>query len=116
MSHTGGVNVQGPGGQSAQRAVIWIDRDTQPAWDSLNLPDWVNTWLIPLLSAGQKWPKASESGLSTLARAYAALADESVVSVDSAGAAARTIVTGWEAPPPRTSSSGPVSCTAARAA
>src|SRR5690606_40202389 len=51
-----------------------------------------------MLSAGQKWPEASESGLSDLAQKYAALAAAALGATPDAGAAARTVVTGWSSP------------------
>ncbi|MFC6542974.1 hypothetical protein ACFQES_40365 [Nonomuraea salmonea] len=102
MSHTGGTNVQGPdpgfGGQSVEKQIVRIDSDVRPVWETEALPDWVVYWLIPMLSAGQAWPSASEAGLSELARRYAALSDGAISSAEPAGSAARTIVTGWQAP------------------
>ncbi|WP_406675250.1 hypothetical protein WBK31_17520 [Nonomuraea sp. N2-4H] len=91
-------NIQTPGGQSVQKQIVQIDSDVRPVWETEALPDWVNYWLIPMLSAGQKWPEASEAGLSELARRYAALSDGAISSAEPAGSAVRTIVTGWAAP------------------
>ncbi|MEU6711260.1 hypothetical protein ABZ897_07225 [Nonomuraea sp. NPDC046802] len=104
MTITGGSGVNGvtdqPGGgqASAQPAVV-IDFDELPVWATEAMPDWVERWLIPMLSAGQKWPEASESGLSSLAVAYQALAAGASGSTPRAGAAARVLVTGWNSPP-----------------
>ncbi|MEV5328893.1 amidoligase family protein [Nonomuraea sp. NPDC052634] len=97
-AHSGGPNIQTPGGYFAGDQIVRIDSDVQPAWESESLPDWVNHWLIPMLSAGQKWPEASEAGLSELARRYAALSDGSMSSAEPAGLAVRTIVSGWATP------------------
>ncbi|TMR08419.1 hypothetical protein ETD86_47940, partial [Nonomuraea turkmeniaca] len=35
----------------------------EPAWQTEALPAWVVNWLIPMLTAGEPWPQASESGL-----------------------------------------------------
>ncbi|MGP3958378.1 hypothetical protein ACTWPT_20405 [Nonomuraea sp. 3N208] len=35
----------------------------EPAWRTEALPAWVVNWLIPMLTAGEPWPQASESGL-----------------------------------------------------
>ncbi|MFG1945200.1 hypothetical protein [Nonomuraea sp. NPDC048826] len=86
------------GGQPTTSALVGIDTDVQPVWETEALPDWVVHWLIPMLSAGQKWPEASESGLSKLAHAYAGLGDVAVGSTSDAGTAARTVVAGWAAP------------------
>ncbi|SEF89821.1 hypothetical protein SAMN05444920_101962 [Nonomuraea solani] len=98
MTHTGGIEVQGQGGQSNGPELVRIDTDTQPVWETEVLPDWVERFVIPMLAAGQSWTGASESGLSQLAHAYAALADGAAKPTEPAGAAARTIVTGWAAP------------------
>ncbi|MFC5835449.1 hypothetical protein, partial [Nonomuraea insulae] len=98
MSHTGGIDVQGSGGLPNPREVARIDTDTLPVWETEALPDWVVYWVIPMLAAGQHWPGASESGLSALARAYAAVADGATSPAEPAGSAARTIVNGWMAP------------------
>src|SRR5690606_5812590 len=97
-AHSGGPNIQTPGGHFAGDQIVRIDRDVQPAWENGARPDWVTHWLIPMLSAGQKWPEASEAGLSELARRYAALSDGAIASAEPAGSAVRTIVNGWAAP------------------
>ncbi|NUW32342.1 helix-turn-helix domain-containing protein [Nonomuraea sp. SMC257] len=79
-------------------STVRIDRDVMPAWETNALPPWVVNWLIPMLSAGQKWPEASESGLSKLCQAYEDLGKGVTGCTPRAGAAARTIVTGWSAP------------------
>ncbi|MFC4116810.1 WXG100-like domain-containing protein [Nonomuraea zeae] len=99
----GGAGVQGGGsrtggGQASAQPAVRIDRDVLPAWETEALPEWVVNWLIPMLSAGQKWPEASESGLSTLAQAYESLAAGAVGTTPRAGAAVRALATGWEAP------------------
>src|SRR4051812_37702311 len=73
--------------------------DVRPAWESLDLWEWVSTWLIPMLVAGQSWPQASEAGVweGAVAQKEAALALAS--SQDFAITAAHTIVSGWNAPP-----------------
>ncbi|WP_043635283.1 hypothetical protein [Nonomuraea candida] len=96
---TGGSTVQGAGGMPARLDVARIDTDERPVWETENLPDWVAYWLLPMLSGGQKWPEASEAGLSLLAQAYVALADGTISPAEAAGMAARTVVTGWVAPP-----------------
>ncbi|MFI6294091.1 hypothetical protein ACIBEJ_21055 [Nonomuraea sp. NPDC050790] len=92
-----GSEVLGAGGGQAQG---WarIDRDVQPAWENSTLPEWVNTWLIPMLSGGQKWPEASELALSKLAQAYADLGAGATAPLDDAGRAARKIVSGCATP------------------
>ncbi|MFI6903615.1 hypothetical protein ACIBKY_20285 [Nonomuraea sp. NPDC050394] len=92
-----GSEVLGAGGGRPQG---WarIDRDVRPAWENSTLPDWVNNWLIPMLSGGQKWPKASEHELSKLAQSYAAVAAAATVPLDDAGRAARKIVSGCATP------------------
>ncbi|MFB4268549.1 hypothetical protein [Nonomuraea sp. GTA35] len=98
MAYSGDSHVQTSGAVPAEQEVVSIDSDVQPVWETEALPDWVVYWLIPMLAAGQRWPGASESGLSALAHAYAGLSDGSTKSVEPAGSAARTIVTGWSAP------------------
>ncbi|NJP91727.1 hypothetical protein HCN51_20070 [Nonomuraea sp. FMUSA5-5] len=98
MAHSGDIGVRTNVAVSAQQEVVVIDSDVQPVWETEALPDWVVYWLIPMLSAGQKWPDASESGLSGLARAYAVLCDDCIKSAEPAGSAARVIVAGWAAP------------------
>ncbi|MGP3911077.1 WXG100-like domain-containing protein [Nonomuraea sp. 10N515B] len=97
MTVNAGVGVDSPGQPNAQPPVQ-IDSDVLPAWETETLPDWVNRWLIPLLSAGQKWPETSESGMSYLAGKYDRLATGSIGFTPLAGSAARTIVTGWVSP------------------
>ncbi|MFC4010203.1 hypothetical protein ACFOY2_23450 [Nonomuraea purpurea] len=104
MTITGGSGVHGvtdqpAGGQASAQPAVVIDFDELPAWATEAMPDWVERWLIPMLSAGQKWPEASESGLSGLAVAYQALAAGASDSTPRAGAAARVLVTGWNSPP-----------------
>ncbi|TMR14399.1 hypothetical protein ETD86_28695 [Nonomuraea turkmeniaca] len=104
MTINSGIGVHGsgsqdPAGQATALPAVRIDRDVLPAWEDVALPDWVVYWLIPMLSAGQKWPEASESGLSKLAQAYDDLAEGAIGSTPDAGFAARVIVTGWAAPP-----------------
>ncbi|MEV4074391.1 hypothetical protein [Nonomuraea fuscirosea] len=98
MTHTGGIDVQNTASRPSRTRAVTIDSDTRPVWETEALPGWVVYWLIPMLSAGQKWPEASESGLSQLARAYEALGDGAVGSAGPAGSAARTVVTGWASP------------------
>ncbi|MEV0617734.1 hypothetical protein AB0I81_30740 [Nonomuraea sp. NPDC050404] len=98
MTNTGGIEVQGPGGQASRQDIVRIDTDIRPVWETEALPGWVVHWLIPMLSAGQKWTNASESGVSKLAQAYVALGDATAGPTEPAGSAARTIVTGWQAP------------------
>ncbi|MEV6033827.1 hypothetical protein AB0L65_21915 [Nonomuraea sp. NPDC052116] len=86
------------GGLAAPRPAVRIDSDVLPAWETEALPDWVVYWLIPLLSAGQKWPGASESGLSKLSEAYDKLAEGSVSSAPAAGSATRVLLDGWISP------------------
>ncbi|MEV4837220.1 hypothetical protein AB0K05_22035 [Nonomuraea sp. NPDC049486] len=88
----------GGGGQPSVSALVTINSDVQPVWETEALPDWVVNWLIPMLSAGQKWPEASESGLSKLAHAYGDLGTTAVGSTQDAGTAARTVATGWNSP------------------
>ncbi|MER7432165.1 hypothetical protein ABT362_56120, partial [Nonomuraea rubra] len=99
MAYTGDSHVQtSAAAVPALQEVVSIDTDVRPVWETETLPDWVVYWLIPMLAAGQRWPGASESGLSKLAHAYAELSDGSTQSAEPAGSAARTIVTGWSAP------------------
>ncbi|MGW6498159.1 WXG100-like domain-containing protein, partial [Nonomuraea angiospora] len=93
-----GSGSQNGGGLPAPRPAVRIDSDVLPAWETEALPDWVVHWLIPLLSAGQKWPGASESGLSKLAEAYDKLAEGSVSSAPAAGSATRVLLDGWISP------------------
>ncbi|MFG6197056.1 hypothetical protein ACFKCF_32585, partial [Nonomuraea sp. JJY05] len=93
-----GSGSQNGGGLAAQRPAVRIDSDVLPVWETEVLPDWVVYWLIPLLSAGQKWPGASESGLSKLSAAYDNLAEGSVSSAPAAGAATRVLLDGWVSP------------------
>ncbi|MEV4363406.1 hypothetical protein [Nonomuraea sp. NPDC049625] len=86
------------GGLAAPRPAVRIDSDVLPAWETEALPDWVVYWLLPLLSAGQKWPGASESGLSKLSEAYDKLAEGSVSSAPAAGSATRVLLDGWISP------------------
>ncbi|MGW0802390.1 cell envelope integrity protein TolA [Nonomuraea sp. NPDC002799] len=85
-------------GDGRPGGMVRIDRDILPVWETEVLPDWVVHWLIPMLSAGQKWPEASESGLSELAQACSALAAGTTSSVPQAGSVARTVVAGWTSP------------------
>ncbi|MFF0774883.1 hypothetical protein ACFYUK_38780 [Nonomuraea wenchangensis] len=89
---------QNGGGLPSEAVAVRIDRDVEPVWETEALPEWVVTWLIPMLSAGQKWPEASESGLSKLAQAYQALGSGAVSSAPEAGAATRVVAAGWAAP------------------
>ncbi|MET7333765.1 hypothetical protein [Nonomuraea sp. NPDC005650] len=93
-----GSGSQNGGGQAAQQPAVRIHSDVLPAWETEKLPDWVVYWLIPLLSAGQTWPGASESGLSKLSEAYDNLAEGSIKSAPTAGSAARVLLTGWVSP------------------
>ncbi|MFF4623599.1 WXG100-like domain-containing protein [Nonomuraea jabiensis] len=93
-----GSGSQNGGGLAAPRPPVRIDSDVLPAWETEALPDWVVHWLIPMLSAGQKWPGASESGLSKLAEAYDKLAEGSVSSAPAAGSATRVLLDGWISP------------------
>ncbi|MFI7129672.1 hypothetical protein ACIBQ1_28510 [Nonomuraea sp. NPDC050153] len=93
-----GSGSQNGGGLAAPQPTVRIHSDVLPAWETERLPDWVVHWLIPLLSAGQKWPGASESGLSKLSEAYDNLAEGSVRSAPTAGSAARVLLTGWVSP------------------
>ncbi|YCK33819.1 hypothetical protein ACNF49_06875 [Actinomadura sp. ATCC 39365] len=70
----------------------------EPVWETEVLPDWVVNWLLPMLSAGQKWPDASESGMSKLAHAYHALAAGAIGTAPRAGSAVRTVAAGWSSP------------------
>ncbi|WP_049570682.1 WXG100-like domain-containing protein, partial [Nonomuraea sp. SBT364] len=99
MATGGEVHVQGPNGLPAEHIAVRIDRDTEAAWETEVFPDWLNYFLIPMLSAGQMWPTASEKGLSELAIAYEKLAEGTNRSAGPAGTAARTIATGMYAPP-----------------
>ncbi|MFE0152490.1 hypothetical protein ACFWY5_35480, partial [Nonomuraea sp. NPDC059007] len=92
-----GSEVLGAGGGRPQGWAL-IDRDVRPAWENSTLPDWVNNWLIPMLSGGQKWPKASEHALSKLAQSYADLGVGATAQLDDAGRAARKIVSGCATP------------------
>ncbi|GAA3149376.1 hypothetical protein GCM10010486_13780 [Nonomuraea roseoviolacea subsp. carminata] len=99
MSHNGASGpVSYSGSGPGERSTVRIDRDVMPAWETNALPPWVVNWLIPMLSAGQKWPEASESGLSKLCQAYEGLGEGVTGCTPRAGTAARTIVTGWKAP------------------
>ncbi|NUP78482.1 MAG: hypothetical protein HOV96_13145, partial [Nonomuraea sp.] len=93
-----GPSAQGSSGQATFQPAVRIDRDVLPVWETEALPDWVVHWLIPMLSAGQKWPEASESGLSKLAQTYEALAAGVIGTAPRAGTAVRTVATGWSAP------------------
>ncbi len=97
-TNTGPSTVNQSRGATRQGAAVRIDRDVTAAWETDKLPDWVVYTLIPLLSAGQKWPDASESKLSELAQAWDALAVGLTPYSEPAGKAARTVVSGWQAP------------------
>ncbi|WP_219499837.1 cell envelope integrity protein TolA [Nonomuraea ceibae] len=99
MTTGGNVHVQGPSGLPAQHIAVRIDRDTEPVWETEVFPDWLNYFLLPMLSAGQMWPRASEKGMSALAVAYEKLAEGTDKHAVAAGTAARTIVDGMYAPP-----------------
>ncbi|WP_431894382.1 hypothetical protein [Nonomuraea sp. bgisy101] len=93
-----GTDTIGQGGQASRQGAVKIDRDVTPAWETDALPDWVVYVVIPLLSAGQKWPEASESKLSELAQAWDALGDGMQPYTEPAGKAVRAIVSGYQAP------------------
>ncbi|GAA3615677.1 hypothetical protein GCM10022419_121210 [Nonomuraea rosea] len=48
-------------------------KDVEPVWQTEALPGWVVNHLIPLLTAGQSWPKGSESKLWELRVEYVKL-------------------------------------------
>ncbi|WP_157252314.1 hypothetical protein [Nonomuraea typhae] len=56
--------------------------DVEPAWETTALPGWVVYYLIPLLTAGQSWPKASEAKLWQLRVSYVDLMNELVGTLD----------------------------------
>ncbi|MFI9597154.1 hypothetical protein [Nonomuraea sp. NPDC052265] len=93
-----GPTSAGSSGQATVQPPVRIDRDVEPVWETEVLPDWVVNWLIPMLSAGQKWPEASESGMSKLAHTYHALAAGAIGTAPRAGSAVRTVATGWVSP------------------
>ncbi|MEV4398463.1 hypothetical protein [Nonomuraea sp. NPDC049607] len=102
MSHSAtgpqGPTSAGSSGQATVQPPVRIDRDVEPVWETEALPDWVVNWLLPMLSAGQKWPDASESGMSKLAHTYHALAAGAIATAPRAGSAVRTVATGWSSP------------------
>ncbi|MFI6452361.1 hypothetical protein ACIBF6_12455 [Streptosporangium amethystogenes] len=85
-------------GQPTRQGMARITTDVRPAWETDALPDWVLYTVIPLLSAGQKWPGASESRLSELAQALEGLGTGIKPYAEPAGQAVRTIVTGLQIP------------------
>ncbi|WP_030915956.1 cell envelope integrity protein TolA [Streptosporangium amethystogenes] len=86
------------GGQPTQQGAVRITTDVRPAWETDGLPDWVLHTVIPLLSAGQKWPEASESKLSELAQALEGLSTGLEPYTEPAGRAVRTVVTNLQIP------------------
>ncbi|MGI5225444.1 hypothetical protein [Actinoallomurus sp. CA-142502] len=72
-------------------------KDVQPAWETEALPDWVVYWLIPMLTSGQTWPKASESKLWELRLAFEEMVKVGAAAFEPAGTSVRTISTGYEA-------------------
>ncbi|MEV6865899.1 LysM peptidoglycan-binding domain-containing protein [Streptosporangium subroseum] len=85
-------------GQPTRQGVVRITVDVTPAWETDSLPDWVVYTVIPLLSAGQKWPEASESKLSELALAWEELAVGLPPYAEAANRAASIIVAGLQIP------------------
>ncbi|MER7353241.1 hypothetical protein [Nonomuraea dietziae] len=81
-----------------ESVAVVIDRDVVPAWDIGGLPDWVIHVVIPLLAAGEKWPKASEHKLSALGCAWESLCNGMTPHTEPAAEAVRSIVTGIQAP------------------
>ncbi|WP_066940151.1 WXG100-like domain-containing protein [Microtetraspora fusca] len=98
MATSTGTIVNQAGQATRQGVAVHIDRDVTPAWETGALPDWVVYTLVPLLSAGQEWPKASESKLSELAQAWEEMAAGLPPHAEPAGKAVRTVVAGWQAP------------------
>ena len=73
----------------------------RPIWETESLPDWVVYWLIPMLSAGQSWPKASESGLWRFREAHRGGLDAYAGAFEPTGQALSTISPQWESPAKR---------------
>lgn len=72
-------------------------KDVQPAWETEALPDWVNYWLVPMLTSGQSWPGASESKMWQLRLAFEDMVKVAAAAFEPAGTSVRTISTGYEA-------------------
>ncbi|MEV8633409.1 hypothetical protein AB0395_17280 [Streptosporangium sp. NPDC051023] len=94
-----GTTIVGQGGRPTRQGVVRITNDVKPVWETELLPDWVVYTLLPMLSAGQKWPEnVSERTLSELAQAWEAMSTELTPFAEPAGKAVRTVVTNWQAP------------------
>ncbi|MEV0151913.1 MULTISPECIES: hypothetical protein [unclassified Nonomuraea] len=97
--HNGDADVQtqtGLPGGDAFGAVT--ESDVRPAWETDGLPDWVVHWLVPMLMAGQAWPRASESGLWGIRQAQLDVVRVLASSFGPASEAARAISDAWESP------------------
>ncbi|MFI6501424.1 hypothetical protein [Nonomuraea typhae] len=72
--------------------------DVEPAWETTALPGWVVYYLIPLLTAGQSWPKASEAKLWQLRVSYVELMNELVSTLDPTSKAITKVSDGLDSP------------------
>jgi hypothetical protein len=66
-------------------------KDVEPVWRTEALPGWVVHHLIPLLTAGQSWPKGSESKLWELRVEYVKLMNLLIGSLDPTAATVQTL-------------------------
>ncbi|MEV0993365.1 toxin glutamine deamidase domain-containing protein [Nonomuraea sp. NPDC050202] len=65
--------------------------DVEPVWQTEALPGWVVHHLIPLLTAGQSWPKGSESKLWELRVEYVKLMNLLIGTLDPTAATVQTL-------------------------
>ncbi|MFI7130805.1 hypothetical protein ACIBQ1_34300 [Nonomuraea sp. NPDC050153] len=66
-------------------------KDVEPVWQTEALPGWVVHHLIPLLTAGQSWPKGSESKLWELRVEYVRLMNLLIGTLDPTAATVQTL-------------------------
>ncbi|WP_344474492.1 hypothetical protein [Nonomuraea monospora] len=66
-------------------------KDVEPVWQTEALPGWVVHHLIPLLTAGQSWPKGSESRLWELRVEYVKLMNLLIGTLDPTAATVQTL-------------------------
>ncbi|MCF6467258.1 hypothetical protein FAF44_02375 [Nonomuraea sp. MG754425] len=72
--------------------------DVEPAWQTEALPEWAVNWLIPMLTAGEPWPRASESGLWQVRLAFEDATGVLVSSLEPTAFSIRDISAGLESP------------------
>ncbi|MFC4120093.1 hypothetical protein ACFO0F_46495 [Nonomuraea zeae] len=66
-------------------------KDVEPVWETEALPGWVVHHLIPLLTAGQSWPKGSESKLWELRVEYVKLMNLLIGTLDPTATTVQTL-------------------------